>query len=118
MHAKLTRDRKKLFTSRMQQTIQTLERHNQMMRSRLSAMISSSSNSNWSSHCQSSASGISADGSSFVLPFSMPLAMASAYSLPVGFDVTGRIPGFAYYPPPRTARSSTAARGLFLKGSQ
>jgi len=39
MHAKLTRDRKKLFTSRMQQTIQALERHNQMIRSRLHSMI-------------------------------------------------------------------------------
>lgn len=39
MHAKLTRDRKKLFTSRMQQTIQTLERHNQLLRNRLNNMI-------------------------------------------------------------------------------
>lgn len=42
MHAKLTRDRKKLFTSRMQQTIQALERHNQLMRNRLNSLISGS----------------------------------------------------------------------------
>ena len=39
MHAKLTRDRKKLFTSRMQQTIQTLEKHNQLLRSRLNSLM-------------------------------------------------------------------------------
>lgn len=39
MHAKLTRDRKKLFTSRMQQTIQTLERYNQTMRNQLDGML-------------------------------------------------------------------------------
>jgi len=41
MHAKLTRDRKKLFTSRLQQTIQALERHNQMIRNRLHSLITS-----------------------------------------------------------------------------
>jgi hypothetical protein len=39
MHAKLTRDRKKLFTSRMQQLIHTLERHNLALRGRLSSII-------------------------------------------------------------------------------
>ena len=38
MHAKLTRDRKKLFTSRMQQLINSLERQNAAMRARLQAM--------------------------------------------------------------------------------
>lgn len=45
MHAKLTRDRKKLFTSRMQQTIQALERHNQMLKNKLQAMAPGSSGS-------------------------------------------------------------------------
>lgn len=35
MHAKLTRDRKKLFTSRMQQLISSLERENMVMKKRL-----------------------------------------------------------------------------------
>jgi hypothetical protein len=35
VHAKLTRDRKKLFTSRIQQMISTLERQNQILRCRL-----------------------------------------------------------------------------------
>ena len=39
MHAKLTRDRKKLFTHRMQQMISALERHNLLMRSRLGTLI-------------------------------------------------------------------------------
>ena len=38
IHAKLTRDRKKLFTSRMQQMINSLERQNNSMRSRLKAL--------------------------------------------------------------------------------
>jgi hypothetical protein len=46
MHAKLTRDRKKLFTSRMQQAIQALERHNQMIRNRLNALIHSTGDHN------------------------------------------------------------------------
>lgn len=43
MHAKLTRDRKKLFTHRMQQLIQALERNNVMMRERLGSLIHSGS---------------------------------------------------------------------------
>ena len=39
MHAKLTRDRKKLFTSRMQQMINSLERQNLMMKGRLKSLI-------------------------------------------------------------------------------
>ena len=39
LHAKLTRDRKKLFTNRMQQLIQTLERHNMTLRGRLSNLL-------------------------------------------------------------------------------
>lgn len=42
MHAKLTRDRKKMFTSRLQQMITALERQNQAMRNRLQAQIQSS----------------------------------------------------------------------------
>lgn len=38
MHAKLTRDRKKLFTSRVQQMIKNLERQNSIMRKRLESM--------------------------------------------------------------------------------
>ena len=38
MHAKLTRDRKKLFTSRMQQMISSLERQNGMMKNRLKSL--------------------------------------------------------------------------------
>lgn len=38
IHAKLTRDRKKLFTSRMQQMINSLERQNTSMRNRLKAL--------------------------------------------------------------------------------
>ncbi len=38
MHAKLTRDRKKLFTSRMQQLISSLERENLAMKKRLGLM--------------------------------------------------------------------------------
>jgi len=38
IHAKLTRDRKKLFTSRMQQMINSLERQNSSMRNRLKAL--------------------------------------------------------------------------------
>ena len=41
MHAKLTRDRKKLFTSRMQQMISSLERQNGMMKNRLKSLASS-----------------------------------------------------------------------------
>lgn len=40
MHAKLTRDRKKLFTSRMQQMISSLERQNGMMKNRLKSLAS------------------------------------------------------------------------------
>ena len=50
MHAKLTRDRKKLFTSRMQQMIQSLERQNYFMRSRLLSMnenMKKDSNKSW-----------------------------------------------------------------------
>jgi hypothetical protein len=39
VHAKLTRDRKKLFTSRMQQMINSLERQNLMMKGRLKSLI-------------------------------------------------------------------------------
>lgn len=35
MHAKLTRDRKKMFTSRLQQLINALEHQNAILRSRL-----------------------------------------------------------------------------------
>ena len=38
MHAKLTRDRKKLFTSRVQQMIKSLERQNSFMRKRLESI--------------------------------------------------------------------------------
>lgn len=38
MHAKLTRDRKKLFTSHVQQMIKSLERQNSFMRNRLEGM--------------------------------------------------------------------------------
>lgn len=38
MHAKLTRDRKKLFTSRVQQMIKSLERQNYFMKKRLESM--------------------------------------------------------------------------------
>lgn len=38
MHAKLTRDRKKLFTSRVQQMIKSLERQNAFMKNRLASM--------------------------------------------------------------------------------
>lgn len=38
MHAKLTRDRKKLFTSRLQQMINSLERQNSIMRNRLKTL--------------------------------------------------------------------------------
>ena len=38
IHAKLTRDRKKLFTSRVQQMIKNLERQNSLMRKRLESM--------------------------------------------------------------------------------
>ena len=40
IHAKLTRDRKKLFTSRMQQMISSLERQNVMMRDHLLSLAS------------------------------------------------------------------------------
>jgi Basic region leucine zipper len=39
MHAKLTRDRKKLFTSRLQQTIKSLERQNLFMRKKLQGLL-------------------------------------------------------------------------------
>ena len=39
VHAKLTRDRKKLFTSRMQQMINSLERQNLMMKGRLKSLV-------------------------------------------------------------------------------
>lgn len=42
MHAKLTRDRKKLFTSRVQQMIKSLERQNYFMKKRLESMERSS----------------------------------------------------------------------------
>ena len=45
MHAKLTRDRKKLFTSRVQQMINSLERQNTFMRNRLATMDSSNGTS-------------------------------------------------------------------------
>lgn len=35
MHAKLTRDRKKLLTNKMQETIQMLERHNEQLKVQL-----------------------------------------------------------------------------------
>lgn len=35
MHAKLTRDRKKLFTNKVQQTIEALEEHIQSLRKKL-----------------------------------------------------------------------------------
>jgi hypothetical protein len=38
MHARLTRDRKKLFTSRLMQSIQHLERQNLIMRNRLDSI--------------------------------------------------------------------------------
>ena len=39
MHAKHTRDRKKLLNSRMQKLILTLEHHNKIMRDKLSALV-------------------------------------------------------------------------------
>lgn len=39
VHAKHTRDRKKLLNSRMQKLILTLEHHNKIMRDKLSAMV-------------------------------------------------------------------------------
>ena len=39
MHAKLTRDRKKLFTSRLQQMIQTLERQNNLTLNRIMSVL-------------------------------------------------------------------------------
>ena len=39
MHAKLTRDRKKLFTSRMQQMINSLESQNVVMKSKLKSLV-------------------------------------------------------------------------------
>jgi hypothetical protein len=39
MHAKLTRDRKKLFTSRLQQMIQTLERQNSLTKNRIMSIL-------------------------------------------------------------------------------
>jgi hypothetical protein len=39
IHAKQTRDRKKLLTSGMQKLILSLEHHNKLMRSKLSAVI-------------------------------------------------------------------------------
>lgn len=44
MHARLTRDRKKLFTSRLMQAIQHLERQNMIMRNRLDSVISNNNN--------------------------------------------------------------------------
>ena len=38
MHAKLTRDRKKMFTSRVQQMIHSLERQNSFMKNRIKSM--------------------------------------------------------------------------------
>ena len=41
IHAKMTRDRKKMFTSRMQKLISTLEQHNATIRNRLLGCLSS-----------------------------------------------------------------------------
>ena len=46
MHARLTRDRKKMFTSRLMQAIQHLERQNLMMRSRLDTIVNNNNNNN------------------------------------------------------------------------
>lgn len=46
MHARLTRDRKKLFTSRLMQAIQHLERQNLIMRNRLDSVANNNNYNN------------------------------------------------------------------------
>jgi hypothetical protein len=81
MHAKLTRDRKKMFTSRLQQMISALERQNQGMRNRLQMQIQSSRSEPINPHLVAPpVSAPSVPPQAMNLPHHMPMPMPPSSS--------------------------------------
>eukprot|EP01031_Cornospumella_fuschlensis_P024606 gene24606-29727_t len=97
LHAKLTRDRKKMFTHKMQQTIQTLERHNHSMRARLQSLIYSQGRDGAAIQQSAGASNVGEGGG--VLGVGLAGAPAASHSIPPGTPFIAYHPGMLFPPP-------------------